>query len=82
MATIGMFFAKINKQQGVKYLIKEADHAELPCLNDCALIQEGNSSCHMNYVSSTMKMISHRIFDTLHAAEETIKTNSYVDLFH
>ena len=33
--------------QGVKYLIKDTDHAQLPGVNECALIQEGNSSFQM-----------------------------------
>ena len=70
MAAIDRFFAKINKAQGTKYLIKYADHAEFPGPNEYALIQEGNSSFHMYDV--TMKMMSHQIiFCTLPAAAET-----------
>ena len=52
MATIDGFFAKINKAQGMNYLIKDADNvcALLPDPNECALIQDGNSSFHMKDV--------------------------------
>ena len=52
MATIDEFFAKTNKAQGMHYLIKDAvnAYALLPDPNECALIQDGNSSFHMKVV--------------------------------
>ena len=72
MATIDRFFAKNQSN-----LMKDADHAQLPGLNEYVLIQEGNSSFQMKDVSLTMKMISHQIFSSLPAAAET---NQYKQL--
>ena len=54
----------------------------IPGPNEYALIQEGNSSFHMNVVSPTLKMISHRIFNTLPADADENNTDSYVDRLH
>ena len=40
MATINRFFENTNKAQGMKYLIKDADHAHFPSSNEYALIQQ------------------------------------------
>jgi len=73
MAEIDWFFAKTNKAQGMKYLIKDADHAQLHGPNEYALISGGSSPFHLNDVSPTTKIISHRIFGALPAATETIQ---------
>ena len=80
MATIDGSFAKTIK---MNYLIKDADHDRLSCLKECALIQERNSSFHMNDVPPTLKMISHRIFRIPSAAAEFVfNTDSYVHRLH
>ena len=57
--------------------------ALLPDLNECALIQDGNSSFYMTDVPRTMKTISRRIFGCLPGAAETsFSTDSYVDRLH
>jgi len=38
IATMARFFAKTNKTQGIKYMIKDADHAQLYDPNEYALI--------------------------------------------
>ena len=57
MATIDGFFAKTNKAQGMNYLIKDADNAcaLLPDPNECAIIQDGNSSFYMKNVPRQLK---------------------------
>ena len=85
MATIDGCFAKTNTAQGMNYLIKDADNActLLPDPNECALIQDGNSSFYMKFVPPTMKTISQLIFGSLSAAAETMfTTDSYVDRLH
>ena len=63
----------------------DADNAcaLLPDPNECALVQDGNSSFYMKDVPPVMKMISHRIFGSLPAAtEQHFSTDSYVDRLH
>ena len=85
MATIDGFFAKTNKAQGMNYLIKDAvnAYALLRDPDECALMQEGNSSFYMKDVPPTMKTPSQRIFGSLPAAADTIfSIDPYVDHLH
>ena len=79
VSTIDGFFAKTNKAKGMNYLINKDNEVNVVPEN-CALIQDGNSSFYMSNVPPTMKTISERIFASLPKAAVVIfSTDTYVD---
>ena len=82
MATISGFLAKTNKAQGMNYLIKDVDNACAlpPNPNECALIQDGNSSFYMKDVPPIMKTISQRIFVSLPAAADILSVQTVISI--
>lgn len=79
VATIDGFFAKTNKAKGMSYLTGKGD-IYTSIHENCALIQDGNSSFYMSNVPPTMKTISQRIFASLPKSTELIfSTDTYCE---